>query len=48
MGTYCYENGQVYQGRFKKQRKHGLGVLKDANGKKLKGFWFEDDLIFEC
>ena len=33
-GVYCYQNGDIYDGDWKKGKKHGYGIYTYANGKR--------------
>ena len=44
-GTYEWENGDIYVGEFKDDKKHGRGTYIFADGKIVKGIFKEDKLI---
>lgn len=35
-GVYCYQNGDIYDGDWKKGMKHGYGLYTYANGKRYR------------
>ena len=35
-GVYCYQNGDIYDGDWKKGMKHGYGIYTYANGKRYR------------
>jgi hypothetical protein len=39
-GVHKYSNGDVYEGEYKKDLKHGKGTLKYSNGTIKGGYWF--------
>jgi len=44
-GTYTYENGNKYFGKFKDAKRNGLGTYTFANGTVDKGIWKNNKLI---
>lgn len=44
-GVYCYQNGDIYDGDWKKGMKHGYGIYTYANGKSIKGWFYKDRFI---
>ena len=47
-GKYTWANGNVYNGKWKMGRRHGVGVLYTAsNGESIKGLWKSDAFIKE-
>lgn len=43
-GRMDYFNGDVYEGRFKNEKKYGMGKLTMAGGTVQEGMWFGDRL----
>jgi hypothetical protein len=37
-----YDNGNIYEGEFHKEKRHGTGVLLLKNGDRYEGMWFDD------
>lgn len=38
-GYFEWENGKLYKGSYKDDKKHGYGILIQPNGKSYKGNW---------
>ena len=44
-GTYRWESGDEYVGKWKDGKRHGQGTFTSANGKILKGEWKNGDFV---
>jgi len=45
LGTYTFENGNKYVGKFKDGKKEGSGVLYYIDGTIEEGKWENDNLV---
>eukprot|EP00931_Biecheleriopsis_adriatica_P023962 TRINITY_DN15026_c0_g1_i1.p1 TRINITY_DN15026_c0_g1~~TRINITY_DN15026_c0_g1_i1.p1 ORF type:complete len:374 (+),score=49.74 TRINITY_DN15026_c0_g1_i1:34-1122(+) len=43
VGRYQWPNGKTYEGRYLFDKKDGFGILTEADGSVLKGFWVEGE-----
>ena len=41
MGIYIWNDGRVYSGQYKDDKKHGFGVYTWADGRCYEGFWYK-------
>ena len=39
VGIYMWNDGRIYEGEYKDDKKHGYGVYKWADGRKYTGYW---------
>ena len=39
VGIYTWNDGRVYEGEYKDDKKHGYGIYQWADGRKYKGYW---------
>lgn len=39
-GIYIWNDGRMYQGQYKDDKKHGYGVYTWADGRCYEGYWF--------
>lgn len=40
MGIYIWNDGRVYQGQYKDDKKHGFGIYTWADGRCYEGYWY--------
>jgi hypothetical protein len=40
MGVYIWNDGRMYQGQYKDDKKHGYGVYTWADGRCYEGYWY--------
>lgn len=41
-GRYFHNNGSIYEGEFKKNKKHGKGVIHELEGNKFDCQYYEN------
>lgn len=39
VGAYIWNDGRIYEGEYRDDKKHGYGVYKWADGRKYSGYW---------
>lgn len=44
-GAYFFPNGDIYDGDWKKGKKHGYGMYTYSDGKSIKGWFYKDQFI---
>lgn len=41
MGIYIWNDGRMYQGEYKDDKKHGFGIYTWADRRSYEGYWFK-------
>lgn len=41
LGMYIYNDGTIYSGQYKEDKKHGFGIYNWPDGRRYKGWWHE-------